>query len=109
MASLARRQGYRKLPLSLRVSGGTMALWDKLMGELVDIVEWLDDSTDTLGYRFERTQNQIKHGANRVVGEGQMPAFIDEATLADGVKPGAYELTTHDLPILATLRGWKYG
>jgi membrane protease subunit (stomatin/prohibitin family) len=86
-----------------------MALWDKLMGELVDIVEWLDDSNDTLAYRFERYQNEIKHGAKLVVREGQMAAFINEGQLADVYKPGTYELTTQNMPILATLRGWKFG
>jgi len=86
-----------------------MALWDKLMGELVDIVEWLDDSSDTLAYRFERYQNEIKYGAKLVVREGQMAAFINEGKLADVFKPGTYTLTTQNLPILATLRGWKYG
>jgi membrane protease subunit (stomatin/prohibitin family) len=86
-----------------------MALWDKLMGELVDIVEWLDDSHDTLAYRFERYQNEIKYGAKLVVREGQMAAFINEGKLADVFKPGTYELTTQNLPVLATLRGWKYG
>ena len=86
-----------------------MALWDKLMGELVDIVEWLDDSTDTLAYRFERYQNEIKYGAKLVVREGQMAAFVNEGKLADVFKPGTYELTTQNMPILATLRGWKYG
>jgi membrane protease subunit (stomatin/prohibitin family) len=86
-----------------------MALWDKLLGELVDIVEWLDDTNDTLAYRFERYQNEIKYGAKLVVREGQMAAFINEGKLADVFKPGTYELTTQNLPILATLRGWKYG
>jgi membrane protease subunit (stomatin/prohibitin family) len=86
-----------------------MALWDKLLGELVDIVEWLDDSNDTLAYRFERYQNEIKYGAKLVVREGQMAAFINEGKLADVFKPGTYPLTTQNLPILATLRGWKYG
>jgi membrane protease subunit (stomatin/prohibitin family) len=86
-----------------------MALWDKLMGELVDIIEWLDDTHDTLAYRFERYQNEIKYGARLVVREGQMAAFINEGKLADVFKPGTYELTTQNLPILATLRGWKYG
>lgn len=86
-----------------------MALWDKLLGELVDIVEWLDDSNDTLAYRFERYQNEIKYGAKLVVREGQMAAFINEGKLADVFKPGTYELTTQNLPILTTLRGWKYG
>jgi membrane protease subunit (stomatin/prohibitin family) len=86
-----------------------MALWDKLMGELVDIIEWLDDTHDTLSYRFERYQNEIKYGAKLVVREGQMAAFINEGKLADVYKPGTYELTTQNMPILATLRGWKYG
>jgi membrane protease subunit (stomatin/prohibitin family) len=86
-----------------------MALWDKLLGELVDIVEWLDDTNDTLAYRFERYQNEIKYGAKLVVREGQMAAFINEGKLADVFKPGTYELDTKNLPILATLRGWKYG
>ena len=46
-----------------------MALWDKLNGELVDIVEWLDDSRDTMVYRFQRYQNEIKYGAKLVVRE----------------------------------------
>ena len=86
-----------------------MALWDKLVGELVDIVEWLDDTNDTLAYRFERYQNEIKYGAKLVVREGQMAAFINEGKLADVFKPGTHELTTQNMPILSTLRGWKYG
>src|SRR3954471_13267307 len=86
-----------------------MALWDKLKNELLDIVEWLDDTNDTLAYRFERYQNEIKYGAKLVVREGQMAAFVNEGKLADVFKPGTYELTTQNMPILATLRGWKYG
>jgi membrane protease subunit (stomatin/prohibitin family) len=86
-----------------------MALWDKLMGELVDIVEWLDDTNDTLAYRFERYQNEIKYGAKLVVREGQLAVFVNEGRLADVFKPGTYTLTTQNLPILATLKGWKYG
>jgi membrane protease subunit (stomatin/prohibitin family) len=86
-----------------------MALWDKLMGELVDIVEWLDDTNDTLSCRFQRYQNEIKYGAKLVVREGQVAAFVNEGRLADVFKPGTYELTTQNLPILATLRGWKHG
>ncbi|QJR13943.1 SPFH domain-containing protein [Usitatibacter palustris] len=86
-----------------------MALWDKLMGEIVDIVEWLDDSNNTLAYRFERYQNEIKYGAKLVVREGQMAAFINEGQLADVFKPGTHTLITQNMPILATLKGWKFG
>ena len=84
-------------------------LWKKLTGELIDIVEWLDDSTNTLVYRFERMNNEIKYGAKLTVREGQMAVFINEGKLADVYKPGMYTLTTQNMPILATLKGWKYG
>jgi membrane protease subunit (stomatin/prohibitin family) len=86
-----------------------MALWDKLKGEFIDIVQWLDDTNDTLVYRFERYGNEIKYNAKLVVREGQMAAFINEGQLADVFKPGTYALTTQNLPVLATLKGWKYG
>jgi len=86
-----------------------MALWDKLKGEFIDIVQWLDDTNDTLVCRFERYGNEIKYNAKLVVREGQMAAFINEGQLADVFKPGTYTLSTQNLPVLATLKGWKYG
>ena len=84
-------------------------LWKKLTAELIDIVQWLDDSNNTLVYRFERYNNEIKYGAKLVVREGQMAAFINEGKLADVYSPGTHTLTTQNMPILATLKGWKYG
>ena len=86
-----------------------MGLWDKLTGELIDIIQWLDDTNDTMVYRFERYGNEIKYNAKLVVREGQMAAFINEGQLADVFKPGTYTLETRNLPVLATLQGWKYG
>ena len=86
-----------------------MVLWDKLKAELIDIVQWLDDSDDTLVYRFERHGNEIKYNARLVVREGQVALFINEGQLADVFKPGTYTLTARNLPLLATLKGWKYG
>ena len=86
-----------------------MSLWNKLTGEFVDIVEWIDDSSDTLVCRFPRYQNEIKYGAKLVVREGQVAAFINQGKLADVFQPGMYTLDTSNLPILSTLMGWKYG
>ncbi len=86
-----------------------MGLWDKLKAELIDIVEWLDDTNNTLVYRFERRDNEIKYGAKLIVREGQMAVFINEGQLADVYKPGTYTLETQNMPILTTLKGWKYG
>src|SRR6185436_19962021 len=86
-----------------------MGIWDKIKGELIDIIEWLSDSPDTMVYRFERYNNEIKNGAKLVVREGQAAVFENEGKLADVFLPGTYTLNTQNLPILATLKGWKYG
>ncbi len=87
-----------------------MGLMDKLRAELVDIIEWTEPSqNDVLAYRFPRYQNEIKMGAKLIVREGQTAVFVNEGQLADVFTPGTYTLNTQNMPILATLRGWKYG
>ena len=86
-----------------------MGLFDKIRGEFIDVIEWTDDSGDTLVYRFERHGNEIKNGAQLTVREGQSAVFIDEGRLADIFTPGMYKLETANLPILSTLKGWKHG
>lgn len=82
---------------------------EKLTNEFIDIVEWLDYTDDTICHRFERYQNEIKNGAQLIVREGQTAVFINEGELADVFEPGTYTLNTENLPILSTLKGWKYG
>ena len=82
---------------------------EKLSNEFIDIIEWLDYTDDTIAHRFERYQNEIKNGAKLIVREGQTAVFVNEGQLADVFTPGTYELTTQNLPILSTLKGWKYG
>ncbi|MCP4218201.1 MAG: SPFH domain-containing protein [bacterium] len=86
-----------------------MGIFDKLKAEFIDIIEWLDSSNDTMLYRFERYQNEIKYGAKLVVRESQVAVFINEGQVADVFQPGTYTLETKNVPILATLKGWKYG
>ena len=86
-----------------------MGLMDKIKGEIVDIIEWMDDSRSTLAWRFPRYQNEIKNGAQLIVREGQEAVFVYRGALADKFGPGHYELTSENLPILSTLQGWKHG
>ncbi len=86
-----------------------MALLDKLRAELVDIVEWIDDSEHTLVWRFPRYRNQIKYGAQLIVRPGQSAVFVHQGRIADVFEPGQYALETKNLPVLSTLMGWKYG
>ena len=87
-----------------------MGLLDKLRGEFIDIIEWTEPSNnDILGYRFPRYQNEIKNGAKLTVREGQAAVFVSEGQVADVYTPGMYTLETQNLPILSTIKGWKYG
>ena len=86
-----------------------MGLWDKVFGEFVDIIEWTDDSSDTMVYRFERHGNEIKYGAKLTVRESQIAVFINEGEIADILKPGMYQLETRNLPVLSTLQHWDHG
>ena len=86
-----------------------MAFWDKLFGEFVDVIEWTDNLTDTMVYRFERYGNEIKYGAKLTVREGQVAVFVNEGRVADVFTPGMYELKTSNVPVLSTLQNWPHG
>ena len=86
-----------------------MGLFGKLFGEFVDIIEWTDDSSNTMVYRFERYGNEIKYGAKLVVRESQYAVFVNEGQVADVLGPGTWELETKNLPLLTTLKNWQHG
>lgn len=86
-----------------------MGLWDKLMGEFVDVIEWTDNTSDTMVYRFDRHGNEIKYGAKLTVRETQVAIFVNEGQVADVLGPGMYVLETKNLPLLSTLQHWDHG
>src|SRR4029079_3626117 len=77
--------------------------------QFIEIIQWLDESNDTLVYRFPVYNQEIKMGAQLTVRENQVALFVNEGKAADLFTPGRYELTTQNIPILTVLRGWKYG
>ena len=86
-----------------------MGLFDAIRNEFIQIIEWLDDSSNTLVYRFPVHDQEIKMGAQLTVRENQVALFINEGEAADLFKPGRYELSTQNMPVMTTLRSWKYG
>jgi len=86
-----------------------MGLFDKLRNEFIDIIDWTDNTNDTIIYKFPRYQNEIKMNAKLTVRESQVAVFMNEGVIADIFQPGMYTLATQNMPILATLKGWKYG
>ena len=77
--------------------------------QLIEIIEWTDDSRDTLSYRWPDDDKEIKNGAQLIVRESQQAQFVSAGQFADLFGPGKYSLTTENIPVLSTLRGWKYG
>lgn len=86
-----------------------MGLMDWIFGQFVDVIEWTDDSQDTMIWRFPRYDNEIKYGAKLIVRESQVAIFVDQGRIADTLGPGTYELETKNLPILTTLQHWDHG
>ncbi len=86
-----------------------MALFDFLSGEFIDVIEWTDDTRDTMVWRFERRGNAIKYGAKLTVREGQAAVFVHEGQIADVFGPGLYILETNNMPILTSLQHWDHG
>ncbi|MEO1190484.1 MAG: SPFH domain-containing protein [Pseudomonadota bacterium] len=84
-------------------------LLKKLLGEFIDVIEWTDDSRNTMVWRFERYGNEIKNGAQLTVRASQIAVFVSEGQIADVFGPGMYTLETQNLPILSTLQGWVHG
>ncbi len=80
-----------------------------LTGEFIDVITWLDDTRDTMVWRFERRGNAIKYGAKLTVREGQAAVFVHEGQMADVFGPGMYMLETNNMPIMTTLQHWDHG
>ena len=90
-----------------------MSLFNKIkqkaFSEFIDIIEWTDDTADTMIWRFPRYHAEIKNNAQLTVRETQVAVLVNEGQFADVFQPGRYQLTTSNMPILTTLKGWKYG
>ncbi|WP_347485123.1 SPFH and helix-turn-helix domain-containing protein [Vandammella animalimorsus] len=84
-------------------------IWNLVRNQLIEVIEWTDDSRDTLSYRWPDEDKEIKNGAQLIVRESQMVQFVAAGQFADLFGPGKHTLTTENIPILSTILGWKYG
>ena len=86
-----------------------MGIMDFIKGELIEIIEWTDDSRDTLSFRFPDDDKAIKNGAQLIVRESQQAQFVYLGEFGDTFGPGKHTLTTDNIPILTRLKSWKFG
>jgi excisionase family DNA binding protein len=96
-------------PADSATRSALMALMDFLKRQLIDIIEWTDDSRDTLSFRFPDEDKEIKNGAQLIVRESQVVQFVYLGEFGDTFGPGKHTLTTDNIPILTNLKSWKYG
>ncbi len=86
-----------------------MGIISKIMGQFVDVIEWMDDSRNTMVYRYDHNGKEIMMGAQLTVRESQVAVMVNEGKLADVFQPGRYQLSTQNMPIMTALKSWKFG
>ena len=86
-----------------------MGIADFIRSQFIDIIEWTDDSRDTLSFRFPDDDKEIKRGAQLIVRESQTAQFVYLGQYGDLYGPGNHTLTTNNIPVLTRLQGWRYG
>jgi excisionase family DNA binding protein len=86
-----------------------MSIFNFIKGELIEIIEWTDDSRDTISFRFPDDDKAIKNGAQLIVRESQMVQFVYLGEFGDLFGPGKHTLTTDNIPVLTRLKSWRYG
>ena len=77
--------------------------------QLIDVIEWSDDSRNTMVYRYDMNGKEIMMGAQLTVRESQVAVFVNEGQIADVFQPGRHELATQNMPIMTALKSWKFG
>ena len=87
-----------------------MGFFSKMIkSQLVDVIEWKDDSRDTIAWRYDCEGKEIMMGAQLTVRESQMAVFVNEGKLADVFNPGMYTLETSNMPVMTALKSWPHG
>jgi membrane protease subunit (stomatin/prohibitin family) len=86
-----------------------MGIFDAIRSQFIEVIEWLDDSGNTILYRFPVQGQEIKNGAQLTVRESQAAVFVFQGQIADVFGPGRYTIDGGNTPILSKLGAWKYG
>lgn len=81
------------------------------MALFLKIIEWTDDSKDTLVYKYPLPKGgrEVNQKSKLIVRESQEAIFVHKGQICDIFPAGTYNLNTEIFPILSKLAGWKYG
>lgn len=76
---------------------------------ILKLIEWKEETTDTIVYRYDLKKDYITRGSKLTVRESQACVFCHKGQMADVFLPGFYTLDTDNVPLLTKLMSWKYG
>jgi len=86
-----------------------MGLFDFIKNEFVEVIDWVEQDSETILWKFPDADKNIKYGAQLTVRESQTAVFLDEGRVADVFEPGRFELITQNIPVTTTMRNWDKG
>src|SRR5437870_12380780 len=86
-----------------------MGIFDAIRSQFIEVIQWLDDTGNTMLYRFPVQGQEIKNGARLTVRESQSAVFVFQGQILDVFSPGLYTIDGGNTPILPKLGVWKYG
>jgi membrane protease subunit (stomatin/prohibitin family) len=85
-----------------------MGIFDFIKNEFIEVIDWVDETQDTVIYKFPDKGNKIMNGAQMTVRESQVVVLMNEGEFGDVYIPGRHELSSKNMPITTTLKSWKY-
>ncbi len=78
-----------------------MGLFGFFKKQLLKVIEWKDDSKETIVYRFPlKDRDEIMTSSTLVVRESQVAVFVHKGVVQDVFTPGTYKLSTENIPFL---------
>ncbi len=79
------------------------------MALLLKVIEWADNTKDTMVYRVPMEGREINFGSKLIVRESQVAVFVVKGKIADVFQPGTHTLAVANLPIVSKLLALPYG
>lgn len=81
-----------------------MGLFNFFKKQMLKVVEWEDNSKDTIVYRYPlEDRDELMTSSTLVVRESQCAIFMHKGEVADVFGPGTYKLSTENIPFLTKL------
>ncbi|MBQ9795918.1 MAG: SPFH domain-containing protein [Clostridia bacterium] len=72
--------------------------------QLLEVIEWIDESKDTIVYRYPlNNREEIMNSSTLVVRPSQTAVFVHKGQICDVFAPGTYKLATENIPFLTKL------